>query len=460
MMLMKWQKLKTLGTLLIATLLLSCIALYNGYPLVYPDSGSYIGLQGNLLRSFFYNIFISPALWFQSLWLVVVVQSLIIAHLLQLVLRVVFQLTSSRIFLAVTVFLCLLTNLPWFTGFIMPDIFTGILILSLFLLIFCGERLSRSEKNYLFFLTVLAVTVHFSHIPFALGLIMSVCLLRMMKWKRMVLPPMHLGRAGFALVLALVLLLAKGYISHGVFTISPGSYSFQLARLVADGPAVLYLREHCPEKKYALCSYLDELPADSDEFLWALDSPFRKVGWIDGYRLEGQAIVKETILHHPFLVIQTALRNAGRQLFMINNCYGICSYLKYPHPTDAIRSHFPGDFSAYESSRQSQNGLGLKKFNHLHKIVLGLSLLGAVAVFYLFLKRHQYLLTLCLISIVFAYFLSSFITGILSAPHNRYGSRIIWLLPFFSIASLIHIIKYWKNYAWILPQVRKSEKER
>lgn len=454
------QNLKTLGALLIASLFLSGVAFYNGYPLVYPDTGKYIGLQVISYRSFFYNLFIYPSLWFHTLWLVVFVQSLIVAHLLRLVLLVVFRLASALIFLAVMVFLCLLTNLPWFTGFVMPDIFTGVLILSLFLLVFYGDSLTRGEKNYLFALTVLAVSVHHSHIPLALGLLLSVWLLRMLMRKREVFPPMYLLRAGLALTLALMLLLANGYRSYGVLTISPGGYSFLLARLVADGPAVLYLREYCPEKKYALCSYLDELPADSDEFLWPLDSPFRKVGGIDGYRLEGQKIVKETIFHYPFLVIQNALRNTARQLFMINNWYGICSYLKSSQPTDTIRSYFPRDFSAYESSRQSQNTLGLKKFNRLHKIVACICLLWAAIACYLFRKRRQSAPVLFLVSIVFAYLVSSLITGILSVPHNRYGSRIIWLLPFFSIASLIYIIKYWKNYVWVLSQAGKSEQER
>ena len=104
----------------------------------------------DLLRSFFYNLFLAPALWAHTLWLVVVLQSLIVAHLLRLVLRVVFGLTSPFALLGVTVPLCLLSNLPWFTGFIMPDIFTGVLILALFLLVFCLPALGAGEKNYLF----------------------------------------------------------------------------------------------------------------------------------------------------------------------------------------------------------------------------------------------------------------------------------------------------------------------
>ena len=95
------------------------------------------------------------------------------------------------------------------------------------------------------------------------------------------------------------MLLANNYRTYGILTISPGGYAFPLARLLADGPAVKYLRVHCPEENYTLCAYLDQLPLDSNTFLWSADSPFRKVGWIYGYRHEGQKIVIETVLHYP-----------------------------------------------------------------------------------------------------------------------------------------------------------------
>ena len=63
-----WRELKTLSTLIIASLFLSGAAFYNGYPLVYPDTGCYLDLNDNLFRSFFYNIFIFSSSWFQSLW--------------------------------------------------------------------------------------------------------------------------------------------------------------------------------------------------------------------------------------------------------------------------------------------------------------------------------------------------------------------------------------------------------
>src|SRR5437879_1330445 len=158
------------ATLLAPTLVLSGAAIYNGYPLVYPDTGDYVALADISFRSIFYSLLIAPARLTGSLWPVVFLQSLIVAHLLRLVLRVVFSIVSGAAFLVITVLLCILTSLPWYTGFIMPDIFTGVLVLCLFLLAFCGPSLTPRERKYVAVLAVAAAAVHLSHLPLAMGL--------------------------------------------------------------------------------------------------------------------------------------------------------------------------------------------------------------------------------------------------------------------------------------------------
>jgi len=48
---MKLQKLNDALALFLTTFLLCGVAIYNGYPLVFPDTGSYIGLSDNYFRS-------------------------------------------------------------------------------------------------------------------------------------------------------------------------------------------------------------------------------------------------------------------------------------------------------------------------------------------------------------------------------------------------------------------------
>jgi hypothetical protein len=435
------RKLNRVATLLAATILLSSAAIYNGYPLVWPDTSGYIGLNNPSLyfRSFFYNLFIFPTLLTGSLWPVVFVQSLIIAHLLQLVLRTVFSTVSTPVFLGITALLSLLSSLPWFTGLIMPDIFTSVVVLSLFLLIFCPHRLEPGELKYLFALTTVATAVHFTHFPLAVGLLLAGMISHLAAKNHNKLPVAYLARPFFAVALALGLLLANSYLSHGFIGISPGGYAFPLARLVADGPAVRYLREHCSEKEYALCNYIDDLPSTSEDFLWSADSPFLMVGWFEGYRLEGQEIVEGTISHYPLWTLQTAMRNTIHQVRTFRTGCGLIPYLESSYPTATIREYLQGDFHAYEVSKQNRDRLGLNKFNRLHKAFIALSLLYALIVFLIFLKRREWLLVYLFIAIAFAYLLNAFLCGAISGPNGRYASRLIWMLPFVSLAAGIHL---------------------
>jgi hypothetical protein len=379
---MKNQKLVTVILLLIASLLLSGMAFYNGYPLVFFDTGGYIGWKNLSYRSVFYNYFISPSLWFHSLWPVVFIQSLIVAHLLRLVLRVVFGIMSWPLFLLLTVLLCLLTSLPSFTGFIMPDIFTGVLILSLYLLIFCREHLGSWEKIYLFILTFLAAVVHLTHIPLAIGVLFLAWIFRLFV-KKSRLPIPKLAGVSLTVLLALLIMMSNNYRTQGLFTLSPGGYAFMLARLLEDGPAMQYLQEHCPERNYALCAYLDMMPPyNSELFLWNRKSPFHRVGHFDGYRLEGREIVRETILHYPFQVMKLGFRNTFQQLFMIKNG-GWRPDFSSPHPTRALQKYFPGEFRSYASSRQSRKLLPLETLDYLYTVVCLLSLLIAMAAFFI-----------------------------------------------------------------------------
>src|SRR5271167_4220384 len=94
------------ATLLTSALLLSSVAIYNGYPLVWPDTGGYLAPVNLGFRSMFYSFFVYPMGLAGSLWPVVFAQGLLVAYLLRLVLREVFAITSHWEFLVVAL-LCL-----------------------------------------------------------------------------------------------------------------------------------------------------------------------------------------------------------------------------------------------------------------------------------------------------------------------------------------------------------------
>ena len=123
-------------------------ALWNGYPIVFADTGTYLSqaMHGYLGwdRPVFYSFFIWPLHLGLTTWPVIVVQSCLTVLVLDLTRRA-FDLAAWWL-LALTVLLSLATWLPWTVSEVMPDLFTPLLVLLLSLLMFAAARFRRLER--------------------------------------------------------------------------------------------------------------------------------------------------------------------------------------------------------------------------------------------------------------------------------------------------------------------------
>jgi len=82
-------------------------------------------------------------------WPVVVVQALFVAHLLRLARRTVLPESPAWLLLPAAAVLALVTPLPWLVSQLMPDVFTGVLVLALAYSAPIGYRAAkRSGSGY------------------------------------------------------------------------------------------------------------------------------------------------------------------------------------------------------------------------------------------------------------------------------------------------------------------------
>jgi len=427
-------RLRDAATLLIATLMASGVAFYNRYPLVFSDTGGYLFCRNGGIRSIFYSFFVAPARLTHTLWTVVFAQSLLIVGLLRVVLREVFAIHSQLEFLVIFAILSVTTSLPWFTGFIMPDVFTAAMVLGLFLIAFCFGRLGRGERYFVVTLTFVAMIVHYSHLPIAAGLVASAFIAQFVLRRRT--PEVILRVAIPAVLIAadIVVVVMSNYLMLGIPSYSPGGYAFEMARLVGDGPAVLYLREHCPTRHYAACAYLDRMPMSSDSFLWGHESLFEKIGFLDE-RKEGAEIVAGTIEEYPLRVARDAVVNTIRQIFLVQVGYGLRDAAHDP-ATRALQVRYPNEFDSYMDSRESR-----AEFAHyraiwgLHSDLVAFSGFYCLFIAVLFISDRQWTVLELMVTVGLAIVLNGFVSGALSEPVGRYGARIIWLVPLIALAS-------------------------
>jgi hypothetical protein len=466
--------------LLAAAMLLMSVALWNGYPLVFADSGTYLLTaiqmvdQGWLSvpwsRPPFYSLFMLPLHMKINLWPILLVQALITAHMLYITMRVTFGHVSATAYLATILLLTLSTSLPWFAGLITPDVFTAIVILGMYLLGFARDRLTTVETLYVLLLTTFAASSHYAHIPVAGGLALAILLhdLFVARFSGMAIhsempsnvaphpaykgnsrlkAPRHdsyhskrnlgLGRIAMLFapaVLATVALIGVNYASRGEVSAAPYSKIFLLARSIADGPAKQYLDDNCAIKRYALCEHLDALGNHSNQFLWQKDSPLYTIG-IKQVRQEADEILKGSFRAYPLWSIRIATGHFLHQLVSFETGDWLTPYLS-GSIENVISHHFPRSHADFTASAQNTSSLHLDSVRPLHLMVSVISLTLVLPALILLKRRDaKRMITLGLI-ILLGLIGNAAVCGPLSIVTDRYQSRVIWLVTFFIVMAV------------------------
>jgi hypothetical protein len=146
-------------------------ALWNGYPIVFADTGTYLSQAihhyAGWDRPVFYSMFMLPLHATVTTRPVVAVQALLAAWILRLVCRALAPELSEAAFLALMAALSLCTWLPWIACELMPDVFTPLLVLVLCLLALVPERMCRWERIVLAGLATFMIASQLSSLPLA-----------------------------------------------------------------------------------------------------------------------------------------------------------------------------------------------------------------------------------------------------------------------------------------------------
>jgi hypothetical protein len=256
-------------------------ALFNRYPLLYPDSMTYLE-DGRLvaralflhqlsdyygMRSLIYSLGILPFHWNVTPWPVVALQAFLTAYVIWLVVRSILAKRTVACYLALVALLSLLTGLSWFVSLIMPDILGSVLYLCIDLLVFARETLTRAERVAVMLIAWFAVASHATHLMLAAGLCVLLALLLLLRHRSLHPRLRAVGEVAMIIVLAAAAHMAlHGYL-YGEPSLNGGRPPFLMARVIADGPGAWYLQQHCGLVKLAICDYVQDLPNDPDDFM-------------------------------------------------------------------------------------------------------------------------------------------------------------------------------------------------
>jgi hypothetical protein len=365
-------------------------------------------------------------------WFNVIVQSLVSIWIVRLTLRSL-GIAEWRWVPVVTIALAATTALPWLSSLLLTDIFAGLAVLAIYLLVFCARNISRMEKAGLFAMLAFSGATHTATFAVMLGLVITGWLVWPLLRRQLDVAGLTMSSA--ALVMAAALLLAGNYALSKQVAWTPGGYGILFGRMLQDGIVKRYLDDHCAVTAFKLCPHRTELPATADEFLWA-NSVFNRLGRFAGLNDEMRAIVLGSLRDYPAMQARTALAATAAQLGMMQTGEG--THDKLWHTYGIIERFIPGEIAAMRAAHQQRGLLNFEAVNAIHVPVALLSLAAMIGVLVVSLWRRRLdRYTLLAATIMVACLGNAFVLGAVSGPHDRYGARIVWIAVFAALALLL-----------------------
>lgn len=451
--------------------------LINGAPLIYADSGAYlkkghlalaeIGLSAPLQtasveiqsdapgedapgdvdasRSIVYSLALTIVAMAGRVSWMVLLQGAVILMTVGLAARVlarVYGLRGGQL-----TFLALLAGsagaLPFYVAFVMPDFATAPLILSLALLgVFAGAGLHRTEAALAVLICVGAASLHLSHLAIVVAMLPLVACAALLISDR--------GR--WVPVLLVGLIIVGGVVERQAFALSVTANSdrvvsympFLTSRLIDDGPGLRYLEAHCPDAAIASCALYAELQKtpDSERYrsyniLFAHDErgSFKHLSEAQRAAIsaEQQLFALSVLRADPLGVAGAFAENVWAQLarFSVSQAVGSPKDVALANEIQVLSPEL------FEAGRLATDRSWLTPVEQIHGVVYATSALVLLAALVwpgALDGRMRGFVLLVLAGVL----INAVVCGGLSTPADRYGARVMWLLPLTAVmASMV-----------------------
>jgi hypothetical protein len=329
----------------------------------------------------------------------------------------------------------------FFASFLMPDVFTGVTILSAAVLLVYGDKMTRvTLLTWVGFLAA-SLLFHSSHVLVASGLL-AVCLVACILFRTSI-STWGMVSVAFCIAVAFAGDAAVIAASVKIFGVKPIRPPFLMARLIVDGPGEAYLRTHCPKSGFTACRFLDRLPStDAELFLWSSDPATGVFSASDAATRRALAdeqfrFTSAVLRYDPLGVGAAAVRNtliqSGMLLVTFFNLNDV--------DRDSLRQEVPPrDLQALKTTKSWTDTLPLIAISAV--ILIGLAVSCCYLAVVLFSRtspsRADQSLRVFTVIVLFGVLLNAFVCGAMSDPFARYQTRVIWLVPL--LAGLFFLV--------------------
>ena len=422
-------------------------ALWNGFPLLQYDTGGYLArwYEGTLVpsRAVVYGLMLNAG-EVAAFWPVVLVQAALTAWVVTLILRAHGLGKRPWLVLGIIATLTAISTLPWLTSILLTDIFAGLGVLALYLLLLRPGHLNRGERFALIALIAVSAATHSATIVVLLALILAGVFIWRLQPRQ--LPLARIGNGVLALALGCVLVFAADFVVAKRLAWTPGGFALSFGRMLQDGIVNQYLDDHCPDPKLTLCAYKDQLPDDADVWFWG--SPlFDKLGRFAGLGQEMADIAVASVIDYPGQQLKTATIATARQFVAVRTGEGVLNSIWHTYGT--IRRFTPQLVAPMEAARQQHGEISFTAINRLDYPVALLSMALLPVIVLLAWRRtippaFGEFAAVCAVALL----ANAFVCGAMSNPHDRYGARLVWIAVFAVTVALVPVADRLRS-SWI-----------
>lgn len=444
---MTLQNLKWAGAIVAGSFLLSFLGLYNGYPFVYPDTGSYVfsGFQGEVPidRPITYGLFIRHSSMAESLFWVMYAQGFLTSLVIYFLLRQIYNAITPFGFIGLLLVLSACTSISFYTSFLTPDLFTPIFWASLAVLLF--GNLSLRNLIVVAFLGWFALIMHSSTLVAAVVFTILLVVASLSGRFRAVIPFKKTLQVGALTLVGWLSVMSIHVAFKAPFAVQQAGPAFFLGRLNEIGLLKPHLEKACADgKNYPICKYKDQIP---DDFLWGQDSPSRKDGGWVAHKSEYQDIIWN------ILTTPRDLKNFA--IFAVNGTLMQLAYFRIEDtgpmreetpPYEAVKKYFPRELVSYKLAHQHHRNhfLDFSGLNTRQQYLFFGFILLLAGVWHPRLRRHMarplpHMLIFCGIALL----INAFVCSTFSTVVSRYQGRLLWLAILVELVAIIQIGMHW-----------------
>lgn len=373
-------------------------------------------------RAIAYSVFAYASSWPNArFYLTVAIQSLVASGILLLWWKRVLPSIGWRGGTLAGLAVAAVTSAPWFTSFVMPDIFAGLALLGYLILVHPSTTpLGLGARIFVVFTIALAFTVHASHIPTLVVVAGFAVAHRIWTHRRQLgaTDAIEIGWLSAPILVGFALVLGSSTLGFSEVSLAPKRLPLVLTRSIEDGPGRWYLEKACPTKRYVICDMFPVMPRRQVDLLWgpgglrARATPEQ----MDAIRREEPEIVAAAARAYPLQQMSRAAKAFARQIFAVG--------------LDDLS--FSMETSLREGGKMTieEGGPDRAPIRPIVNFLIFASALAATLYLAVLMIRAPSSAVNRLVALILIGLLTNAgVTSILSAVAQRYQSRVIWIVP-------------------------------